>query len=128
MKNQIINTSKAPQPIGAYNQAIISNGFVFTAGQVPIDPDTGNLIEGNFKERVRRVLMNLKSILEEAGTNLSNVAKFTVFLTDISNYTEVNEVFNEFIRDSEAPARSLIEVSSLPAGADIEIDCIAAFW
>ncbi|SUZ70097.1 uncharacterized protein METZ01_LOCUS22951 [marine metagenome] len=127
MKNQIINTSKAPQPIGAYNQAIISNGFVFTAGQVPIDPDTGNLIEGNFKERVRRVLMNLKSILEEAGTNLSNVAKFTVFLTDISNYTEVNEVFNEFIRDSEAPARSLIEVSSLPAGADIEIDCIAAF-
>ncbi len=126
MKNQIINTSKAPQPIGAYNQAIISNGFVFTAGQVPIDPDTGNLIEGNFKERVRRVLMNLKSILEEAGTNLSNVAKFTVFLTDISNYTEVNEVFNEFIRD-EAPARSLIEVSSLPAGADIEIDCIAAF-
>ncbi|MEE3195632.1 MAG: Rid family detoxifying hydrolase [Candidatus Neomarinimicrobiota bacterium] len=127
MKNQIINTSKAPQPIGAYNQAIISNGFVFTAGQVPIDPDTGNLIEGNFKERVRRVLMNLKSILEEAGTNLSNVAKFTVFLTDISNYTEVNEVFNEFIRDSEAPARSLIEVSSLPASADIEIDCIAAF-
>ena len=127
MKNQIINTSKAPQPIGAYNQAIISNGFVFTAGQVPIDPDTGNLIEGNFKERVRRVLMNLKSILEEAGTNLSNVAKFTVFLTDISNYAEVNEVFNEFIRDSEAPARSLIEVSSLPAGADIEIDCIAAF-
>jgi 2-iminobutanoate/2-iminopropanoate deaminase len=127
MKNQIINTSKAPQPIGAYNQAIISNGFVFTAGQVPIDPETGNLIEGNFKERVRRVLMNLKSILEEAGTNLSNVAKFTVFLTDISNYTEVNEVFNEFIRDSEAPARSLIEVSSLPAGADIEIDCIAAF-
>ena len=127
MKNQIINTSKAPQPIGAYNQAIISNGFVFTAGQVPIDPDTGNLIEGNFKERARRVMMNLKSILEEAGTNLSNVAKFTVFLTDISNYTEVNEVFNEFIRDSEAPARSLIEVSSLPAGADIEIDCIAAF-
>ncbi|MBI67000.1 MAG: hypothetical protein CMG65_04370 [Candidatus Marinimicrobia bacterium] len=127
MKNQIINTSKAPQPIGAYNQAIISNGFVFTAGQVPIDPDTGNLIEGNFKERVRRVLMNLKSILEEAGTNLSNVAKFTVFLTDISNYTEVNEVFNEFIRDSEAPARSLIEVSSLPADADIEIDCIAVF-
>tara|TARA_B100000586_G_scaffold177359_1_gene129791 strand:+ start:191 stop:574 length:384 start_codon:yes stop_codon:yes gene_type:complete len=127
MKNQIINTSKAPQPIGAYNQAVISNGFVFTAGQVPIDPDTGNLIEGNFKERVRRVLMNLKSILEEAGTNLSNVAKFTVFLTDISNYTEVNEVFNEFIRDSEAPARSLIEVSSLPADADIEIDCIAVF-
>ena len=66
MKNKIINTSRAPQPIGAYNQAIISNGFVFTAGQVPIDPNTGNLIKGNFKERVRRVMNNLKSILEES--------------------------------------------------------------
>ena len=127
MKNKIINTSRAPQPIGAYNQAIISNGFVFTAGQVPIDPNTGNLIKGNFKERVRRVMNNLKSILEEAETNLSHVTKFTVFLTDISNYTEVNEVFNEFLKDSKAPARSLIEVSSLPAGADVEIDCIATF-
>tara|TARA_B110000014_G_C20091538_1_gene571550 strand:- start:946 stop:1329 length:384 start_codon:yes stop_codon:yes gene_type:complete len=127
MKNKIINTSRAPQPIGAYNQAIISNGFVFTAGQVPIDPNTGNLIKGNFKERVRRVMNNLKSILEEAETNLSHVTKFTVFLTDISNYTEVNEVFNEFMKDSKAPARSLIEVSSLPAGADVEIDCIATF-
>jgi|TARA_B100000686_G_scaffold337145_1_gene407886 2-iminobutanoate/2-iminopropanoate deaminase len=127
MKNKIINTSRAPQPIGAYNQAIISNGFVFTAGQVPIDPNTGNLIKGNFKERVRRVMNNLKSILEEAETNLSHVTKFTVFLTDISNYTEVNEVFNEFMNDSKAPARSLIEVSSLPAGADVEIDCIATF-
>ena len=112
MKNKIINTSRAPQPIGAYNQAIISNGFVFTAGQVPIDPNTGNLIKGNFKERVRRVMNNIKSILEEAETNLSHVTKFTVFLTDISNYTEVNEVFNEFMKDSKAPARSLIEVSS----------------
>ena len=127
MKNKIINTSRAPHPIGAYNQAIISNGFVFTAGQVPIDPNTGNLIKGNFKERVRRVMNNLKSILEEAETNLSHVTKFTVFLTDISNYTEVNEVFNEFMNDSNAPARSLIEVSSLPAGADVEIDCIATF-
>jgi len=127
MKNKIINTSRAPQPIGAYNQAIISNGFVFTAGQVPIDPNTGNLIKGNFKERVRRVMNNLKSILEEAETSLSHVTKFTVFLTDISNYKEVNEVFNEFLKDSKAPARSLIEVSSLPAGADVEIDCIATF-
>ena len=127
MKNKIINTSRAPQPIGAYNQAIISNGFVFTAGQVPIDPNTGNLIKGNFKERVRRVMNNLKSILEEAETSLSHVTKFTVFLTDISNYKEVNEVFNEFMKDSKAPARSLIEVSSLPAGADVEIDCIATF-
>ena len=127
MKNRIINTLNAPKPIGAYNQAVISNGFVFTAGQVPIDPNTGGIVDGNFKERVRRVMNNLKSILEEAETNLSNVTKFTVFLTDISNYSEVNEVFSEFINDNEAPARSLIEVSSLPAGADVEIDCIASF-
>ena len=127
MKNQIINTSKAPKPIGAYNQAVIRNGFVFTSGQVPIDPNTGKLVDGSFKERVRRVMNNLKFILEKAETDLSNVTRFSVFLTDISNYSEVNEVFNEFIKDGDAPSRSLIEVSSLPAGADIEIDCIAAF-
>jgi 2-iminobutanoate/2-iminopropanoate deaminase len=127
MKNQIINTSKAPKPIGAYNQAVIRNGFVFTSGQVPIDPNTGKLVDGSFKERVRRVMNNLKFILEKAETDFSNVTRFSVFLTDISNYSEVNEVFNEFIKDGNAPSRSLIEVSSLPAGADIEIDCIAAF-
>ena len=127
MNNRIINTPKAPQPIGSYNQCIISNGFVFTAGQVPIDPNTGKLVNGDFKDRVRRVMENLKSILEEAETSLSNVVKFTIFLTDMSNYTEVNEVFNEFMKDSEAPARSLVEVSSLPAGADVEIDSIATF-
>ena len=127
MKNQIINTSKAPKPIGAYNQAVIRNGFVFTSGQVPIDPNTGKIVDGSFKERVRRVMDNLKFILEEAETDFSNVTRFSVFLTDISNYSEVNEVFNEFIKDGDAPSRSLIEVSSLPAGADIEIDCIAAF-
>ena len=127
MKNQIINTSKAPKPIGAYNQAVIRNGFVFTSGQVPIDPNTGKLVDGSFKERVRIVMNNLKFILEKAETDFSNVTRFSVFLTDISNYSEVNEVFNEFIKDGDAPSRSLIEVSSLPAGADIEIDCIAAF-
>ena len=125
MERKIINTSKAPSPIGAYNQGIVTNGFVFTAGQVAIDPATGNLIDGSFKERVRQVMKNLNSILEESGTNLSNVAKFTVFLTDMSNYATVNEVFSEFIKESYAPARSLVAVSALPAGTDIEIECIA---
>ena len=100
MEQKIINTNKAPLPIGAYNQGIVTNGFVFTAGQVAIDPATGNLIDGSFKERVRQVMKNLNSILEESGTNLSNVAKFTVFLTDMSNYATVNEVFSEFIKES----------------------------
>ena len=125
MDRKIINTNKAPLPIGAYNQGIVTNGFIFTAGQVPIDPATGNLIEGSFKERVRQVMKNLNSILEESGTHFSNVAKFTVFLTDMSNYAAVNEVFSEFIKESHAPARSLVAVSALPAGTDIEIECIA---
>ena len=125
MERKIINTNKAPLPIGAYNQAIVTNCFIFTAGQVPIDPATGNLIEGNFKERVRQVMNNLNNILEESGTTFSNVAKFTVFLTDMSNYAAVNEVFSEFIKESHAPARSLVAVSALPAGTDIEIECIA---
>ena len=125
MERKIINTNKAPLPIGAYNQGIVTNGFIFTAGQVPIDPATGNLIEGNFKERVRQVMKNLNNILEESGTAFSNVAKFTVFLTDMSNYAAVNEVFSEFIKESYAPARSLVAVSALPAGTDIEIECIA---
>ena len=125
MKRKIIHTKKAPLPIGAYNQGIITNGFVFTAGQVAIDPATGNLIEGSFKDRVRQVMKNLNSILEEAGTNFSRVTKFTVFLTDMSNYAAVNEVFSEFIKESNAPARSLVAVSALPAGTDIEIECIA---
>ena len=124
MERKIINTNKAPLPIGAYNQGIVTNGFVFTAGQVAIDPATGNLIDGSFKERVRQVMKNLNSILEESGTNLSNVAKFTVFLTDMSNYATVNEVFSEFIKESYAPARSLVAVSALPAGTDIEIECL----
>ena len=125
MERKIINTNKAPLPIGAYNQGIVTNGFIFTAGQVPIDPATGNLIEGNFKERVRQVMKNLNNILEESGTTFSNVAKFTVFLTDMSNYAAVNEVFSEFIKESHAPARSLVAVSALPAGTDIEIEYIA---
>jgi 2-iminobutanoate/2-iminopropanoate deaminase len=125
VKRKIIHTKKAPLPIGAYNQGIVTNGFVFTAGQVAIDPGTGNLIEGSFKDRVRQVMKNLNSILEEAGTNFSRVTKFTVFLTDMSNYAAVNKVFSEFIKESNAPARSLVAVSALPAGTDVEIECIA---
>jgi len=125
VKRKIIHTKKAPLPIGAYNQGIVTNGFVFTAGQIAIDPATGNLIEGSFKDRVRQVMKNLNSILEEAGTNFSRVTKFTVFLTDMSNYAAVNKVFSEFIKESNAPARSLVAVSALPAGTDVEIECIA---
>ena len=126
MDKNIIKTDKAPLPIGSYNQGIVSNGFIFTSGQVAIDPVTGKLIKSSFKDRVEQVFTNLENILKASGSDLSNVVKFTVFLTDINRYTEVNEVFNSRLDEASSPARSLVEVSGLPAGTDVEIECIAS--
>ena len=125
MDRTVITDAHAPNPIGSYNQAVIANGFVFTAGQIAIDPDTGKLIEGNFKDRVEQVFKNLSAILERAGTDLSKVVKFTVFLTDMSNYGDVNDVFNLWLDEANAPARSLVSVKGWPADTDVEIECIA---
>ncbi|MFQ6612284.1 MAG: Rid family detoxifying hydrolase [Fidelibacterota bacterium] len=125
MEKRVINTHLAPAPIGAYNQAIVSNGFIFTAGQVPIDPMSGEFIKGEFKQRVDQVLHNLNAILSAAGSDLGKVVKFTVFLTDLSNYSDINAVFDQRFKGEEPPARSLVEVSKLPGGTDIEIECIA---
>lgn len=125
MDRQVITDAHAPNPIGSYNQAVISNGFIFTAGQIAIDPDSGQLLEGSFKSRLEQVFKNLSAILERAGTDLSKVVKFTVFLTDMGNYAEVNEVFNKWLDEENAPARSLVSVAGLPAGTDVEIECIA---
>lgn len=125
MSKKIIKTDKAPLPIGSYNQGVLSDGFIFTAGQIPIDPSMGQMVEGTFKERINQVFDNLEHILNAGGGSLADVVKFTVFLTDMSRYADVNEVFNSRIEERSAPARSLVEVSALPAGADIEIECIA---
>jgi len=125
MSRTVITDANAPNPMGSYNQAIVSNGFIFTAGQVGLDPNTGKFIEESFKSRVNQVFRNLSAILETAGTNLSNVVKFTVFITDMANYAEVNEVFNEWLDEDKAPARSLVSVKELPGYTDVEIECIA---
>ena len=125
MSRRVITDANAPNPIGAYNQAVIANGFIFTAGQIAIDPATGKLIEESFKARVHQVFKNLSAILDHANTNFGNVVKLTVFLTDMNNYAEVNEVFNEWLDEANAPARSLVAVRGLPAGTDVEIECIA---
>ena len=125
MEKTVITDAHAPNPIGSYNQAVIANGFVFTAGQIAIDPDTGKLIEGSFKDRVEQVFKNLSAILEHAGTDLSKVVKFTVFLTNMSYYGDVNDVFNVWLDEANAPARSLVAVKGLPADTDVEIECIA---
>ena len=125
MERSVINDANAPNPIGSYNQAVVANGFVFTAGQIAIDPSNGELVDGSFKDRVDQVFKNLSAILERAGTDLSKVVKFTVFLTDMAQYSDVNDVFNKWIDEDNAPARSLVAVKGLPAGTDVEIECVA---
>lgn len=123
-KRTVISTELAPKAIGPYSQGIRAGGFVFCAGQTPIDPETSRLIEGDVGAQTRRVLRNLGAILEAAGTSLSKVVKTTVFLTDLANFKAMNEVYAEFF-PINPPARSTLAVAGLPLGASIEIECIA---
>ena len=120
----VIRTENAPSAVGTYSQGISTGNIIFTAGQIPLVPSTGELIEGDFKTRVRRVLLNIEGILVETGSSLSNVVKLTVFMTDLSRFSELNEVFLEFYEE-DPPARSALEVSKLPLGVDVEIECVA---
>ncbi|HJL83999.1 MAG TPA: RidA family protein [Candidatus Marinimicrobia bacterium] len=120
----VIRTENAPSAVGTYSQGISTDNIIFTAGQIPLDPSTGEVIEGDFKTRVRQVLNNIDGILVEAGSSLSYAVKLTVFMTDLSRFSELNEVFLEFF-EKDPPARSALEVSKLPLGVDVEIECVA---
>ena len=121
-----INTDKAPAAIGPYSQAIDSGaGLVFVSGQLPIDPATGAFPEGGVKEQTKQSLLNAKAILEMAGLNLTNVVKTTVFLADMGDFAAMNEVYAQFF-SAPFPARSAVAVKTLPKGALVEIECIAA--
>ena len=121
-----INTDSAPAAIGPYSQAIDSGaGLVFVSGQLPIDPAVGAFPEGGIKEQTRQSLLNAKAILEVAGLNLSNVVKTTVFLADMADFAAMNEVYAQFF-SAPFPARSAVAVKTLPKGALVEIECIAA--
>jgi len=124
MTKIVISTQNAPAPVGAYNQAIVTGKLIFVSGQIPLDPATGELIEGDFKARCKRVLENLEAIVISAGSNTDKIVKTTVFLTDLSKFAEVNETYAEFFK-LDPPARAAVEVSKLPLGVDIEIECIA---
>jgi 2-iminobutanoate/2-iminopropanoate deaminase len=123
-KRTVIATELAPKAIGPYSQGIRANGFVFCAGQTPIDPATGKLVEGDIAAQTRRVLQNLSAILDASGTSLSKVVKTTVFLSDMANFKAMNEVYAEFF-PVNAPARATFAVAGLPLGAAVEIECIA---
>ncbi|MEM9951504.1 MAG: RidA family protein [Chloroflexota bacterium] len=124
MAKQIVNTEHAPAAVGPYSQAIIANGFVYTAGQIPLIPSEGKMIEGDIKVQTRQVLENLNAVLEAAGSSLSNVIKTTIFLDSMDDFAKVNEVYGEFFTD-EPPARSTVEVARLPLGALVEIEAVA---
>ena len=123
-KRTVVATDQAPAAVGPYSQAIRAGKLVFTAGQIPIDPATGKLVEGDIQVQTRRVLQNLQAVLEAAGTSLANVVKTTVFLQDMGNFKAMNEVYAEFFTQ-DPPARSAVQAAALPLGVDIEIEAIA---
>jgi 2-iminobutanoate/2-iminopropanoate deaminase len=120
----IINTDAAPKAIGPYSQAIMVDGFLYTSGQIAIDPATGEFVEGGIEAQTERVLENIKAILKAAGMDLSNVIKATLFVTNMGNFAKINEIYGRYFKDNP-PARSLVEVKSLPKGALIEIEVVA---
>jgi 2-iminobutanoate/2-iminopropanoate deaminase len=124
MERKIISTDEAPAAIGPYAQAIAANGFVYTAGQIPLDPKSGKLVEGGIKEQTRRVLENLKAVLEASGSSMHRVVKATVFLKNIADFGAMNEVYAEYLGETK-PARSTVAVAELPRNALIEIDLVA---
>ncbi len=124
MNKETISTDKAPKAIGPYAQAIKAGDFVYTAGQIPIDPQTGKLVAGGIAEQTRQVLENLKAVLEAAGSSLDKVVKATVFLKNMADFTALNEIYGEYLGAAK-PARSTVAVAELPRGALVEIDFIA---
>ena len=123
IKKKIIETNDAPKAIGTYSQGIAYNDLLFTSGQIPLDPKKGALVEGGFKAEVEQVLNNLDGVLRAGNSSLNDILKLTVFLTDLSFFSDVNDVFKIFFKKSP-PARSVVEVSSLPLNSRIEIEAV----
>ena len=123
MSKKAIQTDSAPAAIGPYSQAVVSGGFLFTSGQLPIDPATGKIPEGTIEEKAHIVFRNLAAIAKEAGTNLDNAVKTTVYLADIGNFQAVNTVYAQYFKEPY-PARSAFQVAALPLGADVEVEAI----
>ena len=124
MKKNIIATANAPAAIGPYSQAIDCGSFIVTSGQIPIDPATGNLVEGGITAQTRQSLTNVKAVVEAAGLTMDHVAKTTVFLQNMADFAAMNAVYAEFFPEGNYPARSAVEVGALPKGALVEIETI----
>jgi 2-iminobutanoate/2-iminopropanoate deaminase len=124
MRKEIIHTGGAPKAIGPYVQAVKAGGFLYCSGQIPLDPQTMVLVRGSVADQTRRVLLNLKAVLEAGGATLGQVVKTTVYLADMNDFAEMNGAYGEFFPE-EPPARATVQVARLPKDAAVEIDCVA---
>ena len=125
MERRIIHTRQAPAAIGTYSQAVLHQGLLYLSGQIPLDPETMQLVDGDFSEQARRVFMNMAAVCAAAGTSLDRALKLTIYLTDMGNFPQVNEVMADFVAEPY-PARAAVGVASLPKGAAVEADAIVA--
>jgi 2-iminobutanoate/2-iminopropanoate deaminase len=124
MDKKVINTSKAPAPIGPYNQAVVANNTLYISGQIPLNPETNELVTGDVATETHQSMRNLSAILEEAGINFNHVVKTTIFLSDMNLFAQVNEVYGSYF-SGDYPARETVAVKGLPKGVNVEISMIA---
>ncbi|MFQ3335419.1 MAG: 2-iminobutanoate/2-iminopropanoate deaminase [Candidatus Arcticimaribacter sp.] len=122
---KIITTPNAPAPIGPYNQAVLSNGVLYISGQIPLDPASMELVEGDLEKETVQVMENLKAILEAAGMTFDQVVKSSIFLKDMNNFAQINKVYGSYFNEDSAPARETVEVANLPKFVNIEISMIS---
>ncbi|MBV9009826.1 MAG: RidA family protein [Verrucomicrobia bacterium] len=122
---RIVSTTEAPAAVGPYSQAVRIGNLLFCSGQIPLDPKSAQMVEGDIKDQTRRVMENITALLRAQGLGLENIVKTTIFLTDLGNFQTVNELYGSYFK-SDPPARSTVQVSALPKGAQIEIEVIAA--
>ena len=126
MSKKRIETPRAPKPVGPYSQAVAAGNFLFASGQIPLDPETGQVVEGDIELQTERVLLNLIEVLKEAKMGTANVVKTTVYLTDLADFGRMNAVYERYL-GKEPPARTTIQAAALPRGVKVEIDLIAVF-
>ena len=124
MSKKQIQTNAAPAAIGPYSQAIQAGGFIFYSGQIPLDPESGVIVDGGITEQTRQVIANMRAVLHASGRDFSDVVKTTIYLTDLADFAIVNEIYGECF-DDVPPARACVQVAALPKGAEVEIDWIA---
>lgn len=123
---KVINSKKAPAPIGPYNQGIVYNGILYTSGQIALDAESGEIHDASIEQETEKVMQNLQVVLEEAGTDFSKVLKTSIFLSDMNNFKAVNQIYSQYFEEETAPARETVQVAALPKSVNVEISMLVA--